>query len=103
MVGVTEANSRPALDVLYQQLLSRGVQYFLPGRHPELAGDVPSPNQLAFRCLGNEYTISGDGEFTDHERRMLRSICQFLSTRYELLFERDTGPGTLPVFGQTED
>jgi hypothetical protein len=102
MVRVSETKSRPALDGLYQQLLSRGVQYFLPGSHLELANAVPlstqvlfrtnSPNELSFQWLGNEYAISGNGEFTDHERRILRSICQFLSTRYELLFERDTAP-----------
>ncbi|MCU1325603.1 MAG: hypothetical protein JWN34_973 [Bryobacterales bacterium] len=113
MIGVSDAKSRPALDGLYQQLLSRGVDYFLPGSRLELASGVPlsaqtlfrtnSPNELSFQWLGNQYTISGAGEFTDHERRILRSICRFLSTRYELLFESETTPPALPVFGQTED
>jgi hypothetical protein len=107
-------SGRPVLDGLYQQLLRRGVQYFLPSSHLEIVGDVPastphivfhtSHDGLSFEWLGNRYTLTNRRELSDHEQRMLRSIGQFLSARYELLFDREIAAQNMPIFGGlTED
>jgi hypothetical protein len=100
---------------LYQQLLRRGVQYFLPSTQIEIAGHVrESTPEIAFRettrdglsfeWMGNRYTLTNHRQFSDHERRMLQSIGRFLSTRYELLFDGETDGRNAPIFGGvTED
>ena len=107
--------SRPVLDGLYQQLLKRGVQYFLPSSHLEVAGRVRESTpeivfhatpgaSLSFEWLGNRYALTNHREFSDHEQKMVRSIGRFLSTRYELLFDRETPASNMPIFGGlTED
>src|SRR5258708_35385948 len=112
---VSEEKSRPVLDGLYQQLLRRGVQYFLPSTHLEIVGDVrestpqivfhtASHDALSFDWLGNRYALTNRTELSDHEQKMVRSIAQFLSTRYELLFNREIGTQNMPIFGGlTED
>src|SRR5438477_6175253 len=112
---VSKESGRPVLDGLYQQLLRRGVQYFLPSSHLEMAGHVrestpeivfraTSHGDLGFEWLGSRYTLTNQREFSDHEQRMLRSICRFLSTRYELLFDREIAARNMPIFGGlTED
>jgi hypothetical protein len=105
-----EASGRPALNGLYQQLLARGIQYFLPSSQIEIAGSVEDVTTevvfrgapyggLSFEWLGHNYVLSRHGEFSDHERRMLSGICRFLSTRYELLFDREIATRNIPVFG----
>jgi hypothetical protein len=115
MTRVPEASSRPALDGLYRELLTRGIQYFLPSSRIEIAGRVEdtttkvvfraTPDDgLSFEWLGNSYLLSRHGAFSDHEQRMLRGICRFLSTRYELLFDTEIAARNIPVFGGlTED
>jgi len=100
---------------LYQQLLSRGVQYFLSSSRLEVAGrlDESSPQivvhttpdgGLSLEWLGIQYALTNHRPFSDHERRMVRSIAKFLSTRYALLFDREIGTQNLPIFGGlTED
>lgn len=109
------ASGKPVLDGLYHQLLSRGVQYFLPASRLEIVGhaskstpkvafDEASVGGLSFEWLGNRYALSNGREFSDHEERMVRSIVQFLSTRYELLFDSETAASSMPlVGGLTED
>ena len=86
------------------------MQYFLPSSHLAIVGRVPrptreivfhaaSPAELRFDCLGIRYVLTNYREFTDHEQRMVRSIVKFLSTRYELLFERETTARSIPIFG----
>jgi len=93
-------NATPILDVLYEQLLRRGVQYFLPSSHLETAGRAPNSTPeiifhpmtgggLNFEWLGNRYTVKNGREFSDHEEKMLRSIVRFLSARYKLLFDSE--------------
>jgi hypothetical protein len=100
----------PILGGLYDQLLSRGVQYFLPSSHLAIIGRVSQPTQeivfragpateLHFDCLGTRYALTNYREFTDHEQRMVRSVVKFLSTRYAFLFERKTTAGNIPMFG----
>jgi hypothetical protein len=115
MTRVPQESSRPALDGLYQQLLTRGIQYFLPSSRLEIAGPVQelttqavfrgiTDDGLSFEWLGNSYVLSNHGEFSNHEQRMLRGICRFLSTRYDLLFDREIAARNIPVFGGlTED
>ena len=115
MIQSVEESGRPVLDGLYQQLLRRGVQYFLPSSHLEIAGRVRESTPhivfqhgahhgLSFEWLGNRYTLTNQREFSDHEQRMLRSIARFLSTRYELLFDREIAAQNMPLFGGlTED
>ena len=40
MIGVSSESGRPVLDGLYDQLLRRGVHYFLPSSHMEIVGRV---------------------------------------------------------------
>jgi hypothetical protein len=115
MIGVSDESDRPVLEGLYQQFLMRGVQYFLPSSHLEIVGHVSestpqivfhtsSRSGLTFEWLGNRYALTNHREFSDHEQRMLRSICKFLSTRYELLFDREIAAQNMPIFGGlTED
>src|SRR5229473_1159330 len=112
---VSNESGRPVLDGLYQQLLRRGVQYFLPSSHleivdrarestPEMVFHATSQAGLSFEWLGNRYALTNHREFSDHEQRMVRSIGRFLSTRYELLFDREIAAQNLPIFGGlTED
>src|SRR5579864_874550 len=105
----------PVLDGLYQELLRQGVQYFLPSSHleivgrareskPQIALHTKSHGALSFEWLGNRYALTNRRELSDHEQRMLRSICRFLSTRYELLFDREIAAQNMPIFGGlTED
>jgi hypothetical protein len=105
----------PALQTLYQQLLNRGVQYFLPGSRLEIVGHAaqfggeiafqPAPRgSLTFEWMGNCYVLTNHRDFTDHEQKMVRSIGRFLSTRYDLLFDSETAARSMPIFGGlTED
>lgn len=105
----------PVLEGLYQQFLKRGIQYFLPSSHLEITGrvaestpqivfDAMYDSGLGFEWRGSKYALTNHREFSDHQRRMLRSIAKFLSTRYELLFDRETGAQNMPIFGGlTED
>ncbi len=113
--GVSQERGKTVLEGLYQQLLQRGVQYFLPSSRVAIAGPVgestphvvfheKSHEDLSFEWLGTRYTLTLHRETTDHERRMLRSIGRFLSTRYELLFDPETAARDMPIFGGlTED
>ena len=105
----------PVLDGLYQQLLSRGVQYFLPSSRLEIVGHVGKSTPeivfhaaphggLSFEWLGNRYALTNHREFSEHQQRMVRSIVRFLSTRYELLFDSEIAARNMPIFGGlTED
>jgi hypothetical protein len=116
MIGeVSKESGRPVLDGLYQQFLRRGIQYFLPSSHlemigrarestPEIVFDATSQAGLGFEWLGSRYALTNHRAFSDHEQRMVRSIGRFLSTRYELLFDREIAAQNMPIFGGlTED
>jgi hypothetical protein len=106
--AVSKKNGGPVLDGLYQQLLKRGVQYFLPSSHLEVVGQArPSTPEvvfhttsgagLSFEWLGDKYTLTNHKEFSDHELKLVRSIGRFLSTRYELLFDGEAGARNMPI------
>jgi hypothetical protein len=103
---ITESGG-PVLGGLYEQLLRRGIQYFLPTSHLEIIGYDSEPTsqpELSFEYLGARYRLTNPRDFTDHERKMVRSICRFLATRYQLLFEGETAAVNMPLFGGlTED
>lgn len=115
VVSAINGSSEPLLNGLYQQLLRRGIQYFLPSSQIEIVGQVPewaphivfqptSNGSLSFDWLGDKYALTNHKEFTDHQQKMVRSIAKFLSTRLELLFNRDATVQNLPIFsGLTED
>jgi hypothetical protein len=106
---LSKERRRPVLDGLYQQLLRRGVEYFLPSSDLEIVGVArestpqivfgPLDDGLNFEWLGNRYALTNRRELSDHEKRMLRSIGRFLATRYELLFKREIAGPNIPIFG----
>lgn len=106
----------PFLDVLFGQLLARGVQYFLPSSNlrivghreqfsPEFIMREAGEGELAFEWLGNQYSLGNSGRrFTEHERSLLQSIGRVLSARYEPLFNTEIGVRSLAIFsGLPED
>ena len=115
VAGMSTESGRIVLDGLYQQLLRRGVEYFLPASRLEILEPLPEfmptavferPDRdvLRFGWLRHRYALTHRREFSDHEERMLRGISRFLSTRYQLLFDREIGARNLPIFGGvTED
>jgi hypothetical protein len=112
---VSKESGGTVLDGLYQQLLRRGVQYFLPSSHFDMVGRVrestpevvfhpTSQAGLSFEWLGHRYTLTNHREFSEHEQKMVRSIGKFLSTRYALLFDSEAAARNMPIFGGlTED
>ncbi len=115
VLSALKESGKPGLNGLYEQLLRRGVQYFLPSSHLEVLGQAsewtpqvvfqPASNSgLGFDWLGTKYALTNHREFSDHEQRLVRSIAKFLSTRHELLFNRDVAAQNMPIFGGlTED
>jgi hypothetical protein len=110
MTDASRAGARPVLHGLYQQLMTRGIRAFLPTSQIDFVETVPeSTAQAVFRetaegglgldWLGNRYVLSKPGDYSAHERRMLLSICRFLSKRYDLLFDREIAVQDLPMFG----
>jgi DisA bacterial checkpoint controller nucleotide-binding len=111
MVGeVSSQTGRLVLDALYQQLLLQGLHYFLPAGQLEIVGSAPAsgsqlefrettPDGLFFDWLGSSYALTSHRNFSDHEQRMVRSIAQFLSTRYELFFDREIVAQNAPIIG----
>src|ERR1700758_540947 len=106
--SVSKASGRPVLDRLYQQLLERGIRYFLPSSHLEVAGRVLECNPeivfhataeagLSFDWLGNRYALTNHRGFSDHEQRMVGSIGRFLTTRYNLLFDSEMPAQNMPI------
>ncbi len=112
---VSAESGAPILDVLYEQLFRRGVQYFLPFSRLEIVGrdrnSAAEPifhratgDGLGFEWLGNRYTLTNGRNFSDHEQKMLRSIVRFLSARYNLLFDSEIASRSSTIFsGLPED
>ena len=116
MISSVTKKTAPALQALYEQLLTRGIQYFLPSSPLEIVGPAPQPTLdivfqpaphggLLFDWLRNRYALTTHREFTDHrefsdhEKKMVRSIGRFLSIRYEMLFDSEPDSLSLPSFG----
>jgi hypothetical protein len=106
---------RPILDDLYEQLLRRGVQYFLPLSHLNVIGRAPdsmpeitlqrvSGTSLHFEWLGIQYALTNEKTFSDHEQTMLQSIGRFLAARYNRLFHSEIALRDPTIFaGLPED
>src|SRR5271166_4119338 len=115
VVPALKESGKPALNGLYQELLRRGIQYFLPSSQLDIVGRIPeetpqivfreaSHGGLSFDWLGTSYALTNHKEFSDGQQKMVRSIAKFLSTRHELLFNRDAAAQIMPIFGGlTED
>ncbi len=112
---VRSETATPVLDVLYGQLLKRGIQYFLPfsqlnviGRAQDSTPEITSLRttgcSLNFEWLGNQYALTNGKPFSDHEQTMLRSIGRFLTARYNLLFNSEIAVRNPAIFaGLPED
>ena len=106
---------RPFIDRYYEELLTRGLQYFLPaseltktGRSEERKSGLHSrlrAGGVDLEWLGAKYSLINQGkDFTEHEHKLLKSIGKVLSTRYQLLFDVEVGARSLEIFsGLPED
>ena len=110
MIPSVANKTAPALQALYEQLLTRGILYFLPSSRLEIVGPAPRPTLdivfqpaphggLFFDWLRNRYALTAHSEFTDHEKKMVRGIGRFLGIRYERLFDSEPDSRSLPSFG----
>jgi hypothetical protein len=115
LLEVRSDNATPVLDVLYGQLLKRGVQYFLPSSQLDVIGRAQDSIQeitvlrttgcsLHFEWLGHQYALTNGRPFSDHEQKLLRSIGRFLIARYNLLFNGENAVRNPGIFaGVPED
>ena len=110
----TEPN-RLFIDRYFEELLARGIQYFLPsseltilGRSedgkPELSSHVREGG-TNLEWLGAKYSLVNQGkDFTEHEQKLLKGIGKVLSTRYQLLFNAEVVARSSEIFsGLPED
>jgi hypothetical protein len=103
------------LSGLYSDLLETGIRYFFPGstlqrisegaeEMPGLLGAVPSGGEVQFEWMGAGYSLTASSKLSDHERRLLRSIGQVLSARYQLLTNETLAAQSFQLFrGLPED
>ncbi len=104
------------VDSLYGELLERGMRYFFPTSRLTVLRPIPMNRQvltyrpqqeavLELEWLQSRYALSKPGKpFTDHEKRLLKSIGSVLSTRYHLLFDTDLAAQSFHLFrGLPED
>ena len=106
---------RPFADRYYEELLARGIQYFLPsseltivGRFEEGKPELHShlrDGGADLEWLGTKYSLVNQGKhFTEHEHKLLKSIGKVLSTRYQLLFNAEVVARSSEIFsGLPED
>jgi hypothetical protein len=110
MIPSVTKKAAPALQILYGQFLTRGIRHFLPSSRLEIVGSAPQPTldivfqprpdgALLFDWLRNRYALTERREFTDHEKKMVRSIGRLLGVRYEMLFDSEPDSPSLPSFG----
>jgi len=102
--------TRPFVDALYPELLTRGIQYFFPeGRlevigpaakaEPQRAGGQARTGELEFDWLGLRYRLSAEAHlFSIDEARLLDGIQRVLSARYHLLFDAALAAQRLHLF-----
>src|SRR5260370_22521089 len=106
---VSKESGGTVLDGLYQQLLRRGVHYFLPSSQLEMVGRVTestaevvfhatSQAGLSFEWLGDRYMLTNQKELSDHEQKMLRSIGRFLFTKITLFLHYQAGSPKCATF-----
>ena len=102
------------IDRYFEELLARGIQYFLPsselttvGRSEEGKPELGSHFHDAvtdLEWLGTKYSLSNQGKnFSEHEQKLLKGIGKVLSTRYQLLFNADVVASSEIFNGLPED
>ena len=106
---------RPFVNRYFEELLARGIQYFLPSSELAIAGrsEAGKPELHShFRggaadleYLGVKYSLVNQGkDFTEHEQKLLKGIGKVLSTRYQLLFNAEVVALAQEIFnGLPED
>lgn len=106
---------REFLSGLYGDLLETGIRYFFPGatlqRVPEGSENMPglllaapSGGEVAFEWMGAGYSLTASSKFSDHERRLLRSIGMVLAARYQVVTNQVLAVQSFHMFrGQPED
>jgi hypothetical protein len=106
---------RPFIDRYYEELLTRGIQYFLPsseltnvGRSEERTSQLRTQLRNGgadLEWLGAKYSLVNQGKgFTENEHKLLKSIGKVLSTRYHLLFNAEVVARSSEIFsGLPED
>ena len=88
------------IDRYFEELLARGIQYFLPTSELTIVGRSEEGNTelcsnlrdggADLEWLGAKYSLVNQGkEFTEHEQKLLKGIGKVLSTRYKLLLNAD--------------
>ena len=99
----------------YDELLARGVHYFLPSSELTVVGrSEQGKPELYLRLrdggadlewLGTKYSLVKQGkDFTEHEQKLIRGIGKVLSTRYQLLFNAEVVARSSEIFsGLPED
>jgi hypothetical protein len=113
-MGAPTAIPRPFLDVLYSDLLERGVQYFLPSVRLRVIGSCEThtpvvqyekgPNGLQLNWLGLRYALEAARELSASERKLLKSVSRALSARYRFLVDRELATKAIDLFrGVPED
>ena len=103
------------IDRYFEELLARGIQYFLPsseltivGRSEEGKPELRShlrDGGADLEWLGAKYSLVNQGkDFTEHEQKLLKGIGKVLSTRYQLLFNAEVVARSSEIFnGLPED
>jgi hypothetical protein len=105
----------PFIDHYYEELLARGIQYFLPsseltfvGRSEEGKPELSSywrDGGADLEWLGAKYSLVNQGKnLTEHEQKLLMGIGKVLSTRYQLLRDAEVVARSSEIFsGLPED
>jgi hypothetical protein len=106
---------RVFIDRYFEELLARGIQYFLPSSEltiverseegkPELRSRLRDGG-ADLEWLGAKYSLVNQGnDFTEHEHKLVKSIGKVLSTRYQLLFNAEVVARSSEIFnGLPED
>ena len=98
-MGAQTAFPRPFLDVLYSDLLERGVQHFLPSVRLNAVGAADShtpvvqyektADGLRLDWLGVRYALASPRPLSANERKLLKSVSRVLSARYRFLIDRE--------------
>ena len=102
------------IDRYFEELLARGIQYFLPsselttvGRSEEGKPELGAHFRDAvtdLEWLGTKYSLINQGKnFSEHEQKLLKGIGKVLSTRYQLLFNADVVASSEIFNGLPED
>jgi hypothetical protein len=113
-MGAVAESPRPFLEVLYSDLLGRGVQYFLPSVRLNVVGAALShtpvvqyektTDGLQLDWLGVRYAIATTRPLSGNERKLLKSVSRVLSSRYRFLIDRELAAKAIDLFrGVPED